>query len=1098
MNRTPVRWLPLVAALLVFTFTATVTEAQVVTTASMSGVVTDVHGAPLPGANVVAVHQPTGTQYGTATRSDGRFTLPNMRIGGPYIITASFVGYQTETVSHSQLELGRDLEINFSLREEVIEVAGIDVVAQAGGVINAERTGAAMHLGRTEIERLPTLNRSLSDFTRLSAQNTGFNSFAGRNRLYNNISVDGSVFNNAFGLASEVGGQTRQQAVSLDAMEQIQVSIAPYDVRQGAFTGAAINVVTRAGTNEFVGSAYNYLRNQSLTGAMIDNQPVERDRFSERQTGFSIGGPIVRNRAFFFVNAELRARVDPGGTFRPAAHPGETGPDVARVTQAELDAIVEALRARFGYDPGTYGLFDLNNAGNNLTARFDVNLGANHRASLRLNYLDSFRDIPVSNSGSAGGRQNNANRVPFQGTNYSISNDVYSVIGQLNSTFGNHFANQFTVGFTALRDQRAAFSEPFPLVDILRDGTTMTSFGFEPFTANNKLDTDIFQLSNSFSAFFGAHTITIGTSNQFYAFTNGFTPFWHGYFRFASLDDFLGHVNAPDPRAPGVPQPIRYQMTYSAVPGVEVPMAQISAAQVGLFAQDEWRALPNLRLTFGLRMDMPVFTTDLMPNPTVAALTFAGGERIDVSRLPNPTPLWSPRFGFNFDVLGNRRYQIRGGTGIFTGKIPFVWISNQASNNGLLFGSFLLTGNGVNPLCLPPTSVAAGNCHQVVLTPNRADYVPANPALPPSVLINATAENFKFPQVWRTSIGFDVELPYGFIGTLEGLYTRDLNAVFHRDANFKEPLGTFAGADNRPRFHGSAAANRINPSVTNAIILDNTNQGYQYFVTGELQKAFDAGTLRGLSARLAYTHGVSKDLTSSPSAIALHAWNSNQIVASPNSPELSFSAFDRRHRVIGIASYRLSAFGLSNTTLSLVYVGASGRPFSYTYAGDMNGDGISGNDLLFVPRDASQIVLIPARGDTRTAAEQWAQLDAFIAQNPYLSQRRGMYAERNGARLPWVHQVDFGIQQEILAPGVGGRGVRAQLSFDIRNFGNLLNSAWGLERATTTVQPLISRGVTTDGVPTFTFPVDGPTESFRIDPSLDSRWQALFGIRLSY
>lgn len=1089
-------------------------SAQVVTTSAISGLVSDAAGEPLPGANVVAVHVPSGTTYGVATRVDGRFNLPNLRVGGPYTVTASFVGYQAQQVTDLMLALGQELDLTFQLLDASLG-GEIVVTADANRLINADRTGAETNVSRSQIERLPTLRRSISDFTRLTPQTTGFNSFGGRNNLYNNLSIDGSLFNNVFGLSSEVGGQTGQQPISLDAVEQISVAVAPYDVRQGSFTGAGINVVTRSGTNEYTGAIYNYYRNQDLVSGTVDGEEVSATRFSERQTGLSIGGPLLRNKAFFFFNGELRDRVDPGATFRPRTAPTETGVDVAEVDQSDLDAIRSLLQSRYDYDPGLTGIYDRDNSGNTATARFDLNLSDQHRLNVRFNYLDSFRDVQPSNSGvQTGTRINNQTAVPFSFTDYTINNDVYSAVAQLNSTIGTGVSNQFTIGYTALRDSRSSGSEPFPFVDIL-SGTTgrpYTTFGYEQFTPNNVLDTDVFQLTNNTSLYLGDHTVTLGTSNEFYSFANGFTPQFYGRYQFASLEDFLAHAGAADPTAAGVPQPLNYTLTYSAVPGVDVPLAEVSAAQLGLYAQDEWRVRPNFRLTAGLRVDAPVFTSEPETNPTVAALTFAEGETVDTGRLPGFSPLFSPRLGFNYDVLNNREYQLRGGTGIFTGKIPFVWISNQASNNGLLFGTTSVSRSSsapnTTPLCQPGTSVDAGNCDQIVFDGDVTAFIPETPSAPSSVLINATAEDFTFPQVWRTNLAVDAQLPGGFVGTLEGIYTKDVNAVFHRDANLVAPAGAFDGADERPFFPAAVGgSNRINSNVTNAVVLDNTNQGYQYLLTADLQKTFSSGTLGGLFARLAYTRTVSRDLTSSPSAIALNAFQGNQIVQGPNAPDLGYSLYDQPHRILGVGSYRLDYLGLAGTTVSLTYVGGSGANYSYTYSGDLNGDGTRGNDLLYIPASQDEIVIAPASGDTRTADQIWAALDAFIEQDPYLSEHRGEYAERGGARTPWVNQVDLGLRQEFSVPVGGGRRTRLEVSFDIANFGNFLSSEWGLIRTPTSNSPITFRdyvvernasGDVTSVTPRFTFgsASSSPTESFRVDTGLASRWQALFGVKL--
>ncbi|MCS7154418.1 MAG: TonB-dependent receptor [Bacteroidetes bacterium] len=1091
------RWLSTAAIVLGF---CQILWAQVVTTSAISGRVLDQRGEALPGANVVAVHLPSGTQYGTATRADGRYNLTGLRPGGPYTVRVSFVGYRTEERSGIELVVGQDLELNFRLVEAAVQAGEVVVTGERLGVINPDRTGAQTFFSREQLERLPTINRALSDFTRLTPQTTGFNSFAGRNNLYNNISIDGSVLNNVFGLASEVGGQTRAQVISPEAIEQITVDIAPYDVRQGSFTGAGINVVTRSGTNEFKASAYSYVKNEDFVSERVADAQVAPVRFSERQTGVAIGGPIVRGRLFFFANGEIRRRVDPGATFRPRTSPTETGPDVAAVDRAVLEQLRNALLQKFNYDPGSWDPYDLNSASENLTLKLDWNLGLTHRATLRLNYLNSFRDIPISNSGSIGGRQNGPNTVPFSRVNYNINNDAYSAILQLNSTFGNRYANQFTVGFTALRDFRKAFSDPFPLVDILSNpSTTMTSFGYEPFTANNRLNTNIWQLANNFSAFLGRHTITVGTSNEIYATDNWFTPWWYGYYVFRSAQDFLEHINAPNPTASNVPQPRVFRLQYSLLPGGEVPIAKIRAWQFGAYAQDEWRVLNNLRLTLGLRVDMPIFLNKLQTNERVAQLTFARGLKIDTGRLPKATPLWSPRLGFNWDVWANRRLQLRGGTGIFTGKIPFVWVSNQASNNGLLLGETFVSAPSAQINNRFFVLRNPGDNRQIVFSPDRRTYIPANPQAPPTVLINVTAENFKFPQVWRTNLALDVRLPGDVIATLEGIYTEDINAVFHWDANFRDPIGTFNGPDRRPRFAGSAAANRINSSVTNAIVLDNTSQGYQYFLTAQLEKLFTGGPLRGLYGRFSYTHGKARDLTSSTSAIAATAWFNNQIYTNPNEPVLGYSVYDQRHRLVGLVNYRLEAFGLSGTTLSVVWVGGSGSNFSYVYGGDMNGDGIAGNDLIYVPRDASEIRLVPSTGQA-DAAQAWRELNAFIEQDSYLKTRRGKYAERGGATTPWVNRVDVSIKQAFYVP-IAGRRTSVEVSLDLINFGNLLNSNWGVVYRPITTSPIQFVRVDPDGVPVFSFPYrDGKplTQSFTPDVDLSSRWQAQLGLRIAF
>lgn len=1097
--------------------------AQGVTTAAVAGRITDVNGEPLAGANVVAVHQPSGTQYGAAARADGRYTFPAVRVGGPYAFTVTFVGFRTKTESVGSISLGQSLTLNFELVEETAQLGDIVVTGVTDDLMNADRTGAATQISRETIESLPTVNRSLSDLVRLDPRSTGFNSFAGRNNLYNNISIDGSVFNNVFGLASEVGGQTNAKPISFDAVEEVQVATAPYDVRQGQFTGAGISVITKAGTNQFQGTLYTYRRNEGLISGSVAGQDVTNADFSQSTTGFTIGGPIKKNKAFFFVNAELGRRDDPGAAFR-ANTGGETGPDVSSVLQSDLDRLSQVLRDEFGYDPGPYQDYSLETYSDNLTARFDVNLSQAHRFNVRFNYLNSYRDVPLSNSGATGGRQNSATRMPFANSNYRINNDVYSVIGQLNSTIGNKYANTFVIGYTALRDSRSSGGGIFPLVDIENGaGSTMTTVGYEKFTANNLLDTDIFQLSNNFTAYLGGHTVTAGVGIESYAFSNGFTPDYYGSYRFRSLDDFIAHVTAPNPAAAGVPQPSFYTVQYP-ITEADPWLANISATQASVYVQDEFEPIDRLKLTVGLRMDMPIYTTDetdLPRNEFVEGLTWADGETLDVSKLPGATPLWSPRLGFNYDVKGDRSLQLRGGTGVFTGKIPFVWLSNQASNNGVwsLYASITAPSSATSTTPLTNANVNGGA--PIVFNPDPFVYRPASGTPPTSnLLLNVTDPDFKFPQVWRTNLAVDAELPFGVIGTLEGIYTKDLNAVFHRNANFAAQVGTFDGADDRPRFGGNTATTRVNTAQSGAIVLDNTDQGYQYFVTAQLRKAFDFG----LDGSIAYTYGTAKDLTSSISAIANTSWTGNQVYTSPNDPVLGFASNHQQHRIVGMLSYGLDYLDLAGTKVNLVYVGGSGFNYSYTYAGDMNGDLISGNDLIYVPASQDEISLTTLSAstvggvrytDTRTVDQIWAQLDEFIEQDPYLSTRRGQYAERGGAVAPWTNRFDLGVSQEFTI-NAGGQKNTLEISFSVVNAGNMINSDWGVQQTTNDTQPIVYRSYNaTDNKPVFSFrPNNFPVateggnandpnvartiESFRDNADLGSRWQAQFGIKYKF
>ncbi len=1068
--------------------------AQGVTTATISGIVTDQKGEALPGASVQAVHLPSGTQYGTATLASGRFNLPNMRIGGPYKVTVTFVGYSDFIREDITLSLGQNFDLNVPMKESGTELD--EIVVTASSVFNQDRTGASTNINSTQLQRMPTLSRSFTDMTRMTPQASG-TSFAGRNNLYNNLSIDGSLFNNSFGLASLPGGQTNSQPISLDALEEITVNIAPYDVRQGGFTGAGINAVTRSGTNEFSGSVYTFMRNEGLVGSKVKDEEFETANFENKQFGVRLGGPIIKNKLFFFVSAEMERRADPVGAFKAKELSTETG---ARLTATEMNALRGFLIDTYDYDPGPYDGYDMETQSDKVTVRLDYNINKNHKLSLRYNYLKSIRDVPASNSGVNGGRSNSANGLPFQNGNYIQNSNFDSFVAELNSTIGKN-SNNLIVGWTGFRDFRASPGGTFPFVDIENGNVqNVTSFGYEPNSANNLLDQDVFQLSDNFSIYLPGHTITIGTANEFYKFSNGFMTNFYSRYRFLNYNDFYNSAPAgtaipvltPDGNggftvtegtSSGNGRPSTYQYRYSAVEGVEVPFAKMEAAQVGFYIQDEWTVTDNFKLTAGLRVDIPFFPSESLKNPALDTVYFANNEQIDVSQFPDARLMWSPRIGFNWDVKGDRSLQVRGGTGIFTGRIPFVWMSNQASNNGVLFGVIEQQGVGTT-----------GTLSGFPFSPDPYAYKPATTTLPATIQLAATDPDFKFPQVWRTNLAFDYKLPWDVTMTLEGIYTKDINAVFHRNANLANPVGVWAG-DGRVRYAGTDAGARVNLAVSDAIVLDNTSKGWSASLSALFRKDFS----KDLTTSIGYNYGPSYDLTSSPGSVAFSTWSGNQVVGNPNSPVVSYSNNQTLHRFIASANYKKDYLKYFSTGISFFYEARSGVPFSYLYGGDMNGDRVSGNDLMYIPRNQDEILLATeGANDTRTIDQIWEQLDAYIEQDDYLSKHRGEYAARNGARTPWSTQLDVRIIQDFYLE-VGGKRNTLQLTFDIFNFGNMLNKNWGTLQTARRNQLLTY--VTQEsgsGRPVFSFPQDGGAplqETFRNNLSISSVWQAQFGIR---
>lgn len=1145
-------------------FTAQLGWSQGATTAAMSGVISDKTGAGLPGATVIAIHTPTNTQYVAPTNSDGRFNIQNMRVGGPYTVRVTFVGYKDLTREGVNLTLGQNLRFDQTLSDATTELSEVTVSGRRDPVMNADHTGAQTTIQRETIERLPTLNRSLNDFTRLTPQANG-QSFGGRNSGYNNITVDGAIFNNAFGLSSTVGGQAGAQPISLDAIDQIQVSIAPFDVRQGSFTGAGINVVTRSGSNKVSASVYDFFRNQDFVGSKVGDVKSDYPKFNLNNIGFRVGGPIIKDKLFFFINAESERRNDPPtGNFtanRETTAP-PAGGTVSNASSRDLDVLSQFLQTQYGYNPGPYESYNLKSNSDKATVKIDWNINANNRFNIKYNYLKSYSDIAPSTSGAiAGQRSQSQFGLPFLSSYYRINNNLNSIIAELNSTLGaGKYSNNLTAGYSAFRDFRESSGGIFPLVDIGTNttltpgGTTgitatssLTSFGFEPFSAFNILNSDVYQFGDNFTAYLGKHNVTVGTYNEYYKFRNGFAPNYYGNYSFNSLEDFYASAGYTYTRAtgavtPGLPAGIttapgaqRYNLQYSALPDGSFPFADITALQLGLYAQDEWSPRNNLKITYGIRADLPYLTSDLQQNTNAANLTFRDGVKINTGSTPKKSVLFSPRVGFNWDVNDDRKTQLRGGTGIFTGRVPFVWLSNQASNNGVQFGSYSLTGSST----LNPTGVRS------TFSPNVDQYRPTGASANTAYNLAVTDSDFKFPQVWRTNLAVDQELPGGIIGTLEAFYTKDINSVYHQNVNLPgteaNPFNRAVGADNRPIFRtlgapltgtsaglvaspatyqiysGAGGASATNPNISDAIVMKNTNKGYSYAVTGQLQKSFTGG----FYASLAYTYSDSRSVNDGGS-IAQSIWRDRSISGDPNAPALSYSNFLQTHRVIASASYRKEYIGHLGTTISLFYeaapaVSGGSSRFSYVYSGDMNGDNQTSNDLMYIPRNQGEIALrdIPFFAGTPqafsyTAAQQWSDLDKFISQDDYLSKHRGEYAERNGAARPWQNRLDIRLLQDFFTNlGANNRNT-LQISLDIFNVGNLINSNWGTLQTPNRVNPLTYAGYNAQGQPVFTFPYfTNPTNSggvvtpgtpltdtFRKDTGgIGSRWQGQVGVR---
>jgi hypothetical protein len=1039
-------------------------SAQGVTTAAVGGVVVDPAGNPLPGATITATHVPSGTRYQGVTRADGRYTIPGMRVGGPYTVTVGYIGYEDQVQQNLTLNLGTTLDLNFTLRESAIRLDAIDVTGERTGIMSSERTGAATAVARQAIETLPTISRRIEDFARLTPQYSGSGfgfSFAGMDNRLNNVTVDGSYFNNSFGLSGQPGDRTNVAPISMDAIEQIQVNIAPFDVRQGNFVGAGVNTVTRSGGNEFRGSLYTQLRDDNFVGTDAGSNKYDPGTFKYNQIGGWFSGPIMQNKLFFFLSYEQDELTFPGTSFRANAGGETVGGNITRVLRSDLDQLSNFLRTNFGYETGPYEGYDHATPAMRFLGKLDYNINDRNKLSLRYTHLDSDTDVLLSTSSSLGiGRSRNTDFLSFQNSNYQIMENIRSVVGEWNALFRGNMSNNLILGYTFQDESRDSRGTMFPFVDVRNaaGGTTYTSFGFEPFTPRNQLRYKSFQLLNNFSIHLPRHTLTFGASVERYESENVFFPGSQSAYVYNSLADFYLDANDHIANPNRTTTPLRpdgtrltydrFQVRYSNVAGMEEPVQPLEVLYAGIYAQDEWQVTSGLRITGGLRLDAPWFGDTGFRNPDANSMTFRNADgspfRLQTEKLPGANLLLSPRLGFNWDVRGDRTTQVRGGTGVFTGRPAYVWISNQIGENGMLTGFDDIRGSATQTRPFNPDPDA---------------YKPAqptgNPA--PSYALAFTDPDFKFPQVWRNNVAVDQQLPWGLIATGEFLYSRDVNGISYINANLPAAQGAFTGADDRPRWTANRINNETGRQVTSAIVLQNQAEGYSWNLAASLEKPFASG----LFVKAAYSYGEAKN-TVDPGSIAIGSWQNNAHAGDPNNPGLGYSATSPGHRFFTAFSYRREFLPIGPTSISLFYEGRTIGNTSYIFGSDANGDGGT-NDLIYIPRDASEMNFVQytqsASGTiaarTFTVAEQQAAWEAFIQQDDYLSANRGRYAERNAVFLPMVWRADVGISQDV-STLIRGRRNSLQVRADILNFTNLVNSDWGVSQRMVTTQPLVS------------------------------------------
>lgn len=1057
-----------IAAWLLFStmlFSQISSNAQGTTTSGIKGYVFNNINQPLAGTSVTATYLPSNSRFVVQVNDKGAFNLQNLPVGGPYTIEITHIGNRKYTEQNINLPLGQVYTMKVYMDSENQQLNAVEVKgARSASSRNLSKTGASKNISRTDIDRYPSLNRSLSDYTRFTPQSSGL-SFGGRNNRFNNIQIDGSQNNDIMGYGvgggtttGAPGGQAGTQPISLDAIDEIQVVLAPFDVKQGSFTGAGINAVTRRGNNTVTGSVYTYGKNESLVGKSPDANRSSYNEFTDYQYGFRLGGPIIKDKLFYFVNAEISRRKEPL-LYKAKGSTGNSFESL--IDAATAQRIADTLKSKYNYDAGKFDDITKVTNSEKFFVRFDYLINPKNRLTVRHNYVHGKRD-DISNG---------INALRFENNKYIQTSTTNITVAELNTYFSNNVVNNLIIGYSNVRDNREIPGSPFPQITIQLGASGTITAGTEGYSPSAKQTQNLFQLTDNLDVIHNDHHFTFGTQNEFFKFNNQFIQNIWGNYTYSSLASFLTN------QAPSV-----YQLTYSKVPDVAIPTSIFRAMQLGFYAQDEYAAAEGLRITGGLRVDIPVFLDKPLANSQFAASFQSQGLTTDTK--PKSQFLFSPRLGFNWDVMKDGATIIRGGTGIFTGRLPYVWLGNAYNNSGVDLGRINATGTATAPIRFN------GDVNNQPRTPTVATSE-----------IDLTDKNFKMPQVWRSNLAIDQKLIWGFVGTLEAIYGKEMNAPYIQDLNLIEPTAKLE--DGRDLYPAGTARLKY-PEYTNVFLLKNTNKGYQYSLTAQLQR----NVVQGVSGSIAYTYAQSKDISSMNSTIASTNFRNNTVANNPNIPSLTYSDWNLDHRIIATVSYRFQYLRNYATTIGLVYNGQSGLPYTYRLNSDINNDGQTQNDAMYIPKSASDIVLVPTDAtDTRTPAQIYEQLNAFIEQDPYLRKHRGEFAERNGARTPWSHIFDMHLAQDFFI-NAGSKRHNLQLTFDVFNVGNMLNKNWGLIKlpsittaqlpATLSGSILTFKGTTTaNGVSRATYGYTPVSSSF-VNAPFDSRWRGQIGARYSF
>ncbi len=1071
-------------AMMIFTVSSAMAQ---LTTSSMAGkVVAD--GEGLIGAVIEAVHTPSGTRYTAVSNEKGLFAINGMRVGGPYEVTVKYIGYETKKVAGVTLELGETYSLNASMTEDAVQLSDVVVTAQATK-FTTEKTGASTNITSRQITAMPSVSRSITDYTRLSPYGGNGMTFAGSDGRTANFTVDGANFNNNFGLSGNLPGGGNP--ISIEAIEEMQVVISPFDVRQTNFIGGGVNAITKSGTNTFKGSAYVYHRNENMRGSAIEGEDIAGARAKDRKTsyGFTIGGPIIKNKLFFFVNGEMDKTPTIANRWRASENGVADATNyISRATVADLQAVSNHLKQNYGYDTGSFTSFPADESNYKLLARLDWNINEMHKVALRYNYTKNRAWNAPNASSMDGGTRMSGGRtsqyaMSYANSMYAMDNLVHSLSLDLNSRLSDKISNQLLATFSKLDDVRATESADFPFIDILKDNQNYISAGYELFTYNNAVHNTIWNIKDDVTAYLGAHKVTAGILFEHQMADNQYMRNGTGYYRYTSLDEFLSGA---------APEVVCLTYGYN---GETSPAARVSFNKFSIYGQDEWKVNDNFKLTYGLRLDSWFYNNgDLMTNKKIYDLTYMvdGEERhIDTGKWPGSKVSVSPRVGFNWDVFGDKSFKVRGGTGLFTGRLPLVFFTNMPTNSGMVQYQAQINAKNAAAKGFTMDEFAG----KILTRPQLLDKLaqlgypmtidPTQGSIPSS--ISAVDPDFKMPQVWKTSLAFDYSVPVSFPMTVsvEGIFNKTVNAASIRDWSMKEVGGfaRFNGADNRPIYPTDFRQG------TKAFILENTDRGYGWSASATI----NARPVDWLSVMAAYTHTVSKEVTSLPGSAAESAFTYVPTVQGPNNILL--------HNGVNVTPDRfvlsLTAHDKGNNHYSLIYeTWRGGNTYSFMTTNDMNGDGYN-YDAIYIPTDAEV-----EKGQFRFVSDDdKTRFMDYVHNNSYLKKHQGEYAEGYSLYSPWVHRIDLSYKHDFNLNVCGAKHT-LQLGFDVKNLLNFFNSSWGVSKTLNTAigsdaRILKYEGVDAEGFATFSTPaaINKDTQTFAPLHAIGQCWYASIGVK---